>query len=172
MCHWLCYITLPSSGFCCFFNFWRTWVLFVGATDTPVLDFWWRLLWVSKPEWVLPYSHLVLLCVTCSLRFTFGPTPANLLVVSMAAKPISICEGIGRTQMADLLLHEQTLNRLSYANAVWFMKNSTDGFPCFNFQWKSSNFFIYKLGQISFANQLKVFKAAWIIEKPWSKRYM
>ena len=29
-----------------------------GATDTPVLDFWWCLLWVSKPEWVLPYSHL------------------------------------------------------------------------------------------------------------------
>ena len=22
-----------------------------GATDTPVLDFWWHLLWVSKPEW-------------------------------------------------------------------------------------------------------------------------
>ena len=25
--------------------------LFCGATDTPVLDFWWRLLWVSKSEW-------------------------------------------------------------------------------------------------------------------------
>ena len=24
---------------------------FCGATDTPVLDFWWCLLWVSKPEW-------------------------------------------------------------------------------------------------------------------------
>ena len=22
-----------------------------GATGTPVLDFWWLLLWVSKPEW-------------------------------------------------------------------------------------------------------------------------
>ena len=30
-----------------------------GATDTPVLDFWWRLLWVSKPQWVLPYSNYV-----------------------------------------------------------------------------------------------------------------
>ena len=29
---------------------------FFGATGTPVLDFWWRFLWVSKPEWVLPYS--------------------------------------------------------------------------------------------------------------------
>ena len=27
--------------------------------DTPVLEFWWRLLWVSKPEWVLPYLSLV-----------------------------------------------------------------------------------------------------------------
>ena len=24
---------------------------FCRATDAPVLDFWWRLLWVSKPEW-------------------------------------------------------------------------------------------------------------------------
>ena len=40
---------------------------FCGATDTPILDFWWRLLWVSKPEWVLPYSSLAeayLLCYT------------------------------------------------------------------------------------------------------------
>ena len=29
---------------------------FLGATGTPVLDFLWHLLWVSKPEWVLPYS--------------------------------------------------------------------------------------------------------------------
>ena len=29
---------------------------YFGATGTPVLDFWWRLLWVSKPEWVLPYT--------------------------------------------------------------------------------------------------------------------
>ena len=29
---------------------------FFGATGTPVLDFWWHLLWGLKPEWVLPYS--------------------------------------------------------------------------------------------------------------------
>ena len=29
---------------------------FCGATDTPILDFWWRLLWVSKKEWAArPY---------------------------------------------------------------------------------------------------------------------
>ena len=32
--------------------------IFGGATDTPILDFWWCFLWVSKPEWVLPYSSL------------------------------------------------------------------------------------------------------------------
>ena len=37
--------TTPISPFC-------------GATDTSVLKFWWCLLWVSKPEWVLPYSQL------------------------------------------------------------------------------------------------------------------
>ena len=31
---------------------------FCGATDTPVSDFWWHVFWVSKPEWVLPYSSL------------------------------------------------------------------------------------------------------------------
>ena len=25
---------------------------FCGATDTPVLEFWWRLPWVSKTGWI------------------------------------------------------------------------------------------------------------------------
>ena len=41
---------------------------FCGATDTPILDFWWHLLWVSKPEWVLPYSSLA---EAYMLRYTF-----------------------------------------------------------------------------------------------------
>ena len=48
--------------------------LFCGATDTPVLDFWWRLPWVSKPEWI-PWmlSHLCdpqihFWCNTCWLK--------------------------------------------------------------------------------------------------------
>ena len=36
---------------------------FCWATDTPVLDFWWHLLWVSKPEWGLIHP---------------GATPADL----------------------------------------------------------------------------------------------
>ena len=29
----------------------------IGDTDAPVLDFWWRLLWVSKPEWAALCVH-------------------------------------------------------------------------------------------------------------------
>ena len=58
-----------------------------GATDTPVLDFWWHLLWVSKPEWVLPYSHLVeaYMIYIHSLRFTSGATPLLVYNASIAA---------------------------------------------------------------------------------------
>ena len=38
---------------------------FCGATDTPILDFWWHLLWASKPEWVLPYLSLAEAYVLC-----------------------------------------------------------------------------------------------------------
>ena len=29
---------------------------FYGANNTPVLDFWWCLLWVSKPEWATLFT--------------------------------------------------------------------------------------------------------------------
>ena len=44
-----------------------------GATNTPVLDFWWRLPWVSKPGWIpcmlshLCAPHIHLQCDTCWL---------------------------------------------------------------------------------------------------------
>ena len=62
---------------------------FCGATDTPVLDFWWCLLWVSKPEWAVLFMLSRGIHVTHSLRFTSGATPADLLATSIAAKPIS-----------------------------------------------------------------------------------
>ena len=48
---------------------------FCGATDTPVLDFGWRLAWVSKPGWS---PHLRAFLPTCNgfPRFTSGVTPA------------------------------------------------------------------------------------------------
>ena len=42
---------------------------FCGATDTPVLDFWWCLLWVSKLEWAALFELCGGIHVTCSLRF-------------------------------------------------------------------------------------------------------
>ena len=34
------------------------------TTDTPVLDFWWRLLWVSKPAWAALFELGGGICVT------------------------------------------------------------------------------------------------------------
>ena len=57
---------------------------FHGATDTPVLDFWWRLPWVSKPGWI-PRLHALSPMCHEFLRFTSGVTPADCIEVSMVA---------------------------------------------------------------------------------------
>ena len=63
-----------------------------GTTGTPVLDFWWRLLWVSKPEWVLPYSIFCWgKCNVHSPRSTSDATPANLLMTGIAAGHFPTC---------------------------------------------------------------------------------
>ena len=56
------------------------------ATGTPVLD-----LRVSKPEWVLLYSHCGGKCNVHSLRSTSGATLANLLTTSMVASRFLTC---------------------------------------------------------------------------------
>ena len=57
---------------------------FGGATGTPALDFWWRLFWVSKPEWVLPYSLFCGgECNVHSLRSTSRATLADLLAAGV-----------------------------------------------------------------------------------------
>ena len=50
------FIKYLMTYFClqCFFGT-HIHMSYFGATGTPVLDFWWRLFWVSKPKWVLPY---------------------------------------------------------------------------------------------------------------------
>ena len=45
-----------------------------GATDTPVLDFWWRLLSVSKPEWTTLFALGGRICDIHSLRYTSSAT--------------------------------------------------------------------------------------------------
>ena len=62
---------------------------FYGATDTPVLDFWWCLLWVSKPKWAALFTLGRGICDVCSLRFTSGVTPAELLMASMVTSHCS-----------------------------------------------------------------------------------
>ena len=94
---------------------------FCGVTDTPVLDFWLCLLWVSKLEWAALFTHDRGTCVTSSLRFTSGVTPADLLEASMAAEPISftyLWASIGGAQNWDLLFRRWTLFRLSYAGSA------------------------------------------------------
>ena len=43
------------------------------ATGTPVFDFWWHLLWVSKPEWVLPNLLFAEANVMYWVRFRHKP---------------------------------------------------------------------------------------------------
>ena len=62
---------------------------FLWGHWSPVLDFWWCLLWFSKPEWAVLFVLGRGIHVTHSLRLTSGATPADLLATSMAAKPIS-----------------------------------------------------------------------------------
>ena len=38
---------------------------FCGATDTPVFDFWWCLLLVSKPEWAALFQLGIGVCIAC-----------------------------------------------------------------------------------------------------------
>ena len=57
---------------------------FCGFTDAPVFDFWWRLLWVSKPEWSSLFTLDGGEHVICSLRFTSGATPDDLLAIMTA----------------------------------------------------------------------------------------
>ena len=60
-----------------------------GATNAPVLHFWWHLLWVSKPEWAALFILGRSIHDVHFLRFTSRATPADLLVANMATKPFS-----------------------------------------------------------------------------------
>ena len=53
---------------------------FCVASDTPVLDFWWRPPWVSKPGWIPGFRASSNAC-NGFLRFISGVTPADLLTV-------------------------------------------------------------------------------------------
>ena len=64
-CFFMAMLAVADTGECgpIFLNsLWTTWVLFCGTTDTPVLDFWWRLPWVSKPGWIRRLHALAPAC--------------------------------------------------------------------------------------------------------------
>ena len=90
---------------------------FCWATDTPVLDIWWCLLWVSKPECTDLFALGRGVHDVHSLRFTSGATPTDLLVASMTAEP-----SIGGAWDRDLSCHclktREALYRLSYAGSA------------------------------------------------------
>ena len=52
-------------------------------------EFWWCLLWVSKPEWAALFGPGGGICDVCSLRFISGGTPDDLLAASMADEQLS-----------------------------------------------------------------------------------
>ena len=69
-----------------------------GATDTPILDFWCCILFLSKLEQAALFTLGRAICDVCSLRFTSGVPPADLLAASMAAElifPMYLQAGIG-----------------------------------------------------------------------------
>ena len=51
-------------------------ILISGAIDTPVLYFWWHLLWVSKPKW----AALFALCGGVRVRLNNTPITENVSV--------------------------------------------------------------------------------------------
>ena len=60
---------------------------FCGATDTPDLNFCGCLPWVSKPWWITCLCASPLMC-NGFVRFTSGPTSADLVIASIVAEPL------------------------------------------------------------------------------------
>ena len=100
-------------------SFWRTHVIF-GATGTPVLDFWWHLLRISKPEWVLPYS---LFCWgKCNIHFTRSTSsviPIDLLwqASQLITSPYA-CSEVGLSSDMNGQSPGQKTNALPLASCV------------------------------------------------------
>ena len=106
---------------------------FCGAIDTLVSDFWWCLIWVSKPEWVLPYLSLAEAYV---LRYTFSEIhlwwdTCLPLGGQHGSRTVSstYLQGIGGTRNRELSCRHsqceirQTLYRLSYPGSAWLTSN-------------------------------------------------
>ena len=95
------HLTYFCLGWPFFKIFWTPWVLFCGATYTPVLDLWWHLPWISKPGWI-PCMCALSLVYNEFLRFISGATPDNLMTASMAADYIPYMH-VGEVGFWDLV---------------------------------------------------------------------
>ena len=74
---------------------------FVEPLKPLFLDFLSHLLWVSKPEWATLFALGGGVCDVCSLKFTSGVTPADLMVASIL--PTELCR-LGLDGFGDLAL--------------------------------------------------------------------
>ena len=84
----LCFFQLNT--FILFFNFGKKTfgghMSFYEATDIPVLDFWWHLLRFHSQGWLVLFTLGGGIHDAHSLKSTSGATPADLLMISMAAR--------------------------------------------------------------------------------------
>ena len=91
----------------------------------PSLDFWWHLLWISKPEWAALFTLGGGTHITCSPRYTSSATHVHLLAASMPAKLISsmyLWTGISGTKSWDLSCRRWILYQLRcLANILLFI---------------------------------------------------
>ena len=121
--------TFLHCSFFFFLNFLEDTNPFFGATDTPVSDFWWCLLWISKPEWVLPYLSLaeayMLYYMFPEIHLWYDTCqPLGGQHGSWAVSSTYLW-GIGGTQNWELSCHRsqceirQTLYRLSYPGSAF-----------------------------------------------------
>ena len=92
----VCFVFFKKKVTDLFLYFWWTIILLWGHWY-PCFGFWWRVLWVSKPEWVLPYLYLSEVYIICSLRSTSGATCADLLAAGSTASHFSTCISRGGT---------------------------------------------------------------------------
>ena len=93
-----------------------------GAIDTPVLDFWWHLPWVSKPG-CIPHLHAFSPACNGFLRFTSGATPADPLTASMAASPVPYMHLVEVKICKLLKLYKQPHNSFILVVLIWLDHN-------------------------------------------------
>ena len=92
------------------FNFFLDLSPFSGATDTPVLDFWWCLSRVSKAGWILSIACLI----TCA---QWIPQIHLIYILAHVQSLVGLESGIERASSSQRVTR-QTLYRLNYADSA------------------------------------------------------